>query len=318
MKVPGCAGDLHFRNMENAHRQAQRLSVLAFAWTVTLAASELPFILFRELTGSAPAWLVYAKLALLAGAIVIAVVWRASRPLIPYFILLIGVNALPLLIGDLWIQTQLSRALTTGQNAFVDRLAVQQSQRVAIGLLMAGLAWRLLRRRSAFFFQLGNPAAPAMPIKWVGLMGTGTWKRRGPAIGIALSAGVIAFSVLAGGAPLTNLDKALPLLPFILLFAAANAFGEEMIYRAPELGALQPVVGGGQALLMTALLFGIGHFYGVPYGLLGVAMSSIAGWLLGRSMLETKGFLWAWLIHFLMDVCIFTFIAAGSIAAGGR
>ena len=106
-------------------------------------------------------------------------------------------------------------------------------------------------------------------------------------------------------------------MPFILLFAAANAFGEEMIYRAPELGALQPVVGGGQALLMTALFFGIGHFYGVPYGLLGVAMSSVAGWFLGRSMLETRGFFWAWFIHFLMDVCIFTFLAAGSVAAGG-
>lgn len=297
---------------------ARRLPVLVFAWTATLAASELPLILLRELTGAAPAWLVYAKLALLAGALVIGVAWRAIRPLLPYFILLIGVNALPLLVGDLWIQTQLSRALTNGQNAFVDRLAVQQSQRVAIGLLMAGLAWLLLRRRSAFFFQLGDLAAPAAPIKWVGLMETGTWKRRGPAIAIALSAGVVAFSVLAGGAPLANLGRSLPLLPYILLFAAANAFGEEMIYRAPELGALQPVVGGGQALLMTALLFGIGHFYGVPYGLLGVAMSTAAGWLLGRSMLETKGFFWAWFIHFGMDVCIFTFLAAGSVSAGGR
>ena len=295
-----------------------RLSALAFAWTATLAASELPLILLRELTGSAPAWLVYAKLAFLAGAIVIGVAWRAVRPLLPYFILLIGVNALPLLIGDLWIQTQLSRAVTSGQDAFVDRLAVQQSQRVAIGLLMAGLAWLLLRRRSAFFFQLGDPAAPAAPVQWVGLMGTGTWKRRGPAIAIALSAGVVVFSVLAGGAPLANLGRALPLLPFILLFAAANAVGEEMIYRAPELGALQPVVGGVQALLMTAAFFGIGHFYGVPYGLLGVAMSTVAGWFLGRSMLETKGFFWAWFIHFLMDVCIFTFLAAGSVAAGGR
>ena len=123
-----------------ARRSPSPLPVLVFAWTATLAASELPFILLRELTGAAPAWLVYAKLALLAGAIVIGVAWRAIRPLLPYIILLIGVNALPLLIGDLWIQTQLSRALTNGQNTFVDSLAVQQSQRVAIGLLMAGLA----------------------------------------------------------------------------------------------------------------------------------------------------------------------------------
>ncbi|MFH0850449.1 MAG: hypothetical protein V1924_05870 [Candidatus Bathyarchaeota archaeon] len=31
------------------------------------------------------------------------------------------------------------------------------------------------------------------------------------------------------------------------------------------------------------------------------------GWFLGKSMQETGGFAWAWLIHFLQDVIIFTF-----------
>ena len=90
-----------------------------------------------------------------------------------------------------------------------------------------------------------------------------------------------------------------------------------MNYRAPQLGALTPAVGGAQALLMTAAYFGIGHFYGVPYGVLGVLMAGLLGWLLGRSMLETKGMFWAWAIHFVMDVVIFTFMAAGSVTPGG-
>lgn len=32
------------------------------------------------------------------------------------------------------------------------------------------------------------------------------------------------------------------------------------------------------------------------------------GWLLAKSMLETGGFFWAWLIHFLQDILIFSFI----------
>ncbi len=123
--------------------------------------------------------------------------------------------------------------------------------------------------------------------------------------------------VVIGGAPLSHLARALPLMPLVLLFAAMNAFGEEMSYRAPQLGALQGPVGPAQALLMTAAYFGIGHFYGVPYGVIGVAMSFVLGWILGRSMIETKGIFWAWFIHFCMDVVIFTFMAAGAVRPGG-
>jgi hypothetical protein len=77
------------------------------------------------------------------------------------------------------------------------------------------------------------------------------------------------------------------------------------------------VLSNRQAILLTAAYFGIGHYYGVPYGIIGVLMAGILGWLLGKSMLETKGFFWAWFIHFLQDVMIFSFMAIGSIAAGG-
>lgn len=34
-------------------------------------------------------------------------------------------------------------------------------------------------------------------------------------------------------------------------------------------------------------------------------------------MLETRGFFWAWFTHFVQDVLIFSFMAAGSITPGG-
>jgi hypothetical protein len=68
-------------------------------------------------------------------------------------------------------------------------------------------------------------------------------------------------------------------------------------------------VGERQALLITTAFFGLGHFYGIPNGVLDVALSGFLGWFLGKSILETRGFFWGWLIHFLQDVIIFTFLA---------
>jgi hypothetical protein len=65
------------------------------------------------------------------------------------------------------------------------------------------------------------------------------------------------------------------------------------------------------------LFFGIAHFYGVPYGFLGVGLATLNGWLLGKAMLETRGMFWAWWMHFLQDIVIFTFIAMGVVTPGG-
>jgi hypothetical protein len=59
--------------------------------------------------------------------------------------------------------------------------------------------------------------------------------------------------------------------------------------------------------------FGIFHFYGIPYGVIGVILAGFLGWLLGKSMLETRGLFWAWFLHFLQDVFIFAFMAIGFI-----
>ncbi len=111
--------------------------------------------------------------------------------------------------------------------------------------------------------------------------------------------------------------RALPFLPAVLVAAALNAFNEEMTYKASFLSVLENVVGKHQALLLMAAYFGVGHFYGVPYGVIGVLMAGFLGWFLGKSMLETRGLWWAWFIHFLQDVLIFAFLAIGSIVPGG-
>ena len=96
-----------------------------------------------------------------------------------------------------------------------------------------------------------------------------------------------------------------------------NAFNEEMTYRASMLATLETPVGYKNAWWLSALYFGIAHFYGVPYGWLGIALAAFNGWLLGKAMLETRGLFWAWWMHFLQDIVIFTFLAGGAIMPGG-
>ncbi|HYG59657.1 MAG TPA: CPBP family glutamic-type intramembrane protease, partial [Symbiobacteriaceae bacterium] len=100
--------------------------------------------------------------------------------------------------------------------------------------------------------------------------------------------------------------QALPLMPFVLLFAAANAFAENLIFRAALLPQLLPAVGKTHALLLTAVAFALPH---LPSGVTIVLLSAFLGLLLGKSMLETRGFLWAWAIQFPLDVIVFTFFA---------
>jgi hypothetical protein len=114
-----------------------------------------------------------------------------------------------------------------------------------------------------------------------------------------------------------DLVRALPLLPVVLLFAAMNSFNENFAYRASLLSQLLPAVGKQHGLLLTVALFALGHFYGMPPGVLGLLLFGLLGWLLAKSMLETKGFLWAWVIQFPLDVLVFTFWAIGVVTTSG-
>jgi len=42
----------------------------------------------------------------------------------------------------------------------------------------------------------------------------------------------------------------------------------------------------------------------------GIQVAGIVGWFLAKLMLETRGFFWAWAIHFVQDLIIFTGIFA--------
>jgi hypothetical protein len=165
------------------------------------------------------------------------------------------------------------------------------------------------KRRPDFFLVNGQIDAVVEPSKLIGMKKPELWTRTGSVFAVILSIGTFAFLMLTTRPSLGTFAKALPLIPVALLIAAMNAFNEEFTLRAAPLSVLWPVVGKQQALVITTVFFGLGHFYGIPNGVPGVLMSGFLGWFLGKSLLETGGFFWAWLIHFLQDALIFTFYA---------
>jgi membrane protease YdiL (CAAX protease family) len=96
------------------------------------------------------------------------------------------------------------------------------------------------------------------------------------------------------------------LLPCICFCALLNALSEELIFRFVIHGNLQDVVPKKNVLMLSAVLFGLPHYWGYPSGLVGVAMAGFLGYVLSKITYETQGLGLAWGIHFVQDVIIFT------------
>jgi hypothetical protein len=302
--------------MSSTSRPAPGLTVVA--WSILLAASLLPMIVAREVLGSAMGWAERGPItcAVIVAGLVVTSVVAAWRPLRPFLVVLLA------LVGAQWLVfTQLGRvpaiSTLTGDPSFGVYMLAEQALNLVVTLVVMAVLFAIHRDRHAFYLAKGDLAAPAGPIGWMGVKPGDRWNALGRNLTIAISLGTLAFLVLSGQPSVDLVVRALPLLPVVLLAAALNAFNEEVTYKASLLSVLVGPMGSRQALWMVAAYFGIAHFYGIPYGLIGVALAWFLGWILAKSMLETRGLAWAWFIHFVQDVLIFSFLALGAITPGG-
>lgn len=293
-------------------------SLIITAWVFLLLASNLPRIILQEIFK----YQVSSDLGsgISASVVVIGFVltffWSAVRPLRPFFILFI------VLVGVEWfVFTKIDQLsfykVWLANSSFNVSMLADQSLRLMVTLVIIAALFILKKTRSAFFLVKGDTNALTEPVNWMGIKPGERWKQVGRNFSVILSLGTLTFLILAGRPSLDIVIRALPFLPAILIAAMLNAFNEEMTYKASFLSVLEDVVGRQHALWLMAVYFGIGHFYGIPYGVIGVLMAGFLGWFLGKSMLETRGMGWAWFIHFWQDVLIFAFLAIGSITPGG-
>jgi hypothetical protein len=301
----------------NTHQSPRR--ILVAAWTVLLLASVLPRIILEEAFGQSVSR--DAQTAMSLGVIVVAllttVVWRWLRALRPFLVVFLA-----LVVGNWLVHGRFGQLLPfygawLRDPSFNVYMLANQSLNVIVTLVMIATLLLLGKRRSDFYLRLGDIAAPAGPVRWLGIRDGQRWTELGGWLTLFISLGTLAFLIIAGHPSPDMIARTLPFLPAIVLAAAVNAFTEEMTYKASLLSVLVGPVGPRQASYLVAAYFGILHFYGVPYGYVGVLLAGFLGWLLAKSMLETRGLFWAWFIHFWQDVWIFSFMAVGLVVPGG-
>ncbi len=278
----------------------------AVAWAAMLAVSDLPEIACTHLGTPPPGWLPAAKVVALVAFLGLTLAWRALRPLRPYAVVLLTLSAALLATGmvrrtDVY-QEHFNRE---GVSFLTGYLAVHVLDLAVAAAVLAAL-WRLARRRPAFFLVVGDLGAPIEPVRWLGIRGGEPWRPFALIFAAVAGLGVLIPTLLAVRPAAAALLAAAPLLPAALLFAAVNAFTEEVTFRASFLATLPGPVGRAHALAISVVFFGLAHYlHGSPPGLAGAAMTGFLAYLLGKAMLETRGMLAPWLIHFVPDVVIF-------------
>jgi len=314
--------------MTSSTETQNRATLLVVAWGVLLLVSSLPMIILQEIFQIPVPFQtrMLASLALALFMVILTFVWSAIRPLREFFIVFIILFAAEgFFFGYVGNLPSLDPYLESSE--FVPSLLSTQVLRMAVTLVMMAGLMIIKKKREAFYLVKGDLAATADPMPPL-MKQPASWRALGRELSLWISMGTLAFLLIAAFPSLRAqftegelggmLSQMLVLIPFVLLMAAMNAFSEELTYKASFLSVLENPVGKRQALLLMAAFFGIGHYYGVPYGIIGVLMAGFLGWLLGKSMLETRGFAWAWFIHFLQDVLIFSFMAIGSVTPGGQ
>lgn len=287
-------------------------------WVLLLLASALPQIIAQEvmkLNLSTDFWYTFAAISI-SLSLLSSYIWKHYAQLRPFFTVFLVLVLTEWFVYTRLDQLQFYQSLLNNPS-FNIYMPAEQSLRLIVTVTMIVTLLIMKKRKENFFLTIGDTDAQTEPVKWLNInQGTG-WRKLGRNFSIILSLETLTFLLIASYSPVDSLSLVLPFIPSILLSALLNAFNEEVTYKASFLSVLEGVVGKNQALLLMSVYFGLFHYYGIPYGVIGVLMAGFLGWFLGKSMLETRGIFWAWLIHFFQDVLIFIFLALGSITPGG-
>jgi hypothetical protein len=282
-----------------------------------LLISSLSLVFWRELASGEPQWWPWFTSALIILLFALTLVRANLKPLRGFVFMLLVIFFLGFGGGWEWGLIPFIRASSVWVSW--ERQAPWALSALATHLLRLTPALTILsfllltgHKRQDFFLVKGKIDAPVE--QRARALGLGSkkpepWTRTGSIFAIIFTTVTFVYMMQISHPSLSDFLQALPLLPVALFIAVINAFNEEFTLRAAPLSQLWATLGKQQALMITTAFFGLGHFYGIPSGVLGVLLSSFLGWFLGKSMLETRGFFWAWLIHFLPDAFIFTFLA---------
>lgn len=293
---------------------SQRI-LITFAWAAVLIIS-IPRIVYRLLVPLTPGdpvspmWLAWITVGCVAFLWILTWVWKSIKPLRGYFLALIalcvGWNFVYPFISENatwsgWLERQSWGVWIVGYLGI--RLII--TALVAVTLIGSGIG------RKELYLVRGKPNAVAKRSRLLGDIAKEhtPWTR---VISKWIPYYIVILLVVVGIQTRPNMNQvlqAVKFLPFIFIAAAINAFNEEFQFRSMILARSENVVGSQMAIYLSAAFFGLQHYFGSPGGPFGVLMAAYLGWISAKSMVETKGFVWAFLIHFVGDFLIYIFWA---------
>ncbi|MBD3275476.1 MAG: CPBP family intramembrane metalloprotease [Candidatus Marinimicrobia bacterium] len=229
-----------------------------------------------------------------------------------FLVLFLVITASFLLIGMDRFTGQLS--LRFSERKFINVQAKRQLGFVLLTAVILFLVYLLNPANFFEYFRLGDLNATAGQVPWLGITEGDSWLEVGLSFAgiVTIATGLFMFLTVRseGG----SWSVILQIFPWILFFSLTNSFAEEIIFRFTLVSPLDGTLPAAHIMLLSAALFGVPHYFGMPKGVIGVLMAGFLGWLLAKSVLETHGIFWAWSIHFIQDVVIFAGMFAVSAA----
>lgn len=280
----------------------------AIAWGAMIAGSLLPAILNRSASENSGYSLPIAQvLVLVAAAVVVSASSRLrvlSGFLLTLAVLRLGWSVIAPILTELMPVQRLTDNLDWGPKIFVTRFL-----NVAGAFLM--LTTFIGRRitRDDLFLRVGDLNAAVRPERILWFRSPLRWWHLGPLIVLIFALSMIAFLFAHLRPNFWQLTQHWQLFPWAIATAALNAANEEFQFRCVPLAHLRRVLPLHEGACLTAVFFGLAHYFGQPSGWLGVLMATIAGFIWAKSMAETRGVGWAFAIHFVQDLLIVYFLA---------
>jgi hypothetical protein len=191
----------------------------------------------------------------------------------------------------------------------INKQILYQSITLTGTIIFLSILWAAKRRNFLEYFRKGNISAEVLPEPFIGIKPkpTENWIHIGMnfAIVISLVTAIVIYLQLISESEF-SIERIIKVLPFSIVFALSNSFVEECITRLGVVVVLKGVLKDKLIPFVSAFIFGTVHYWGNPGGFMGVVVAGFLGWFLAKSIIETRGIFWAWLIHFLQDVIIFS------------
>ncbi len=288
--------------------------VISLAWFAMVIASSIGIIILTEFGIVYPYWYPWIHVGVLGVLLIISLFFKILYPIRMYIAILLLLFLLGFGGGwnwglvpyirqlQFWIDWE-NTASWGWESLTLHSLRLVPAAVILLFLIMTGNKFR------DFYLILGDIRANVEPTIIIGMKKPEPWPKIGLIFTAIFTLGTFIFSVIVNPIPWSQFRTNWFYLPIAVIIAAMNAFNEEFSLRAAPLSQLYVSLGKTHSLLITSIYFGLGHYYGVPSGIIGVLLSTFLGWFIGKSLIETKGFFWAWLIHFVPDIVIFSFYA---------